>query len=124
MKLLLCLLIVAASAAADEAADRSAIQRVVVALKDTGPEIESLPVADRREVQIGGGIWPEAAPPSFAVQGVRFIAPDVALVDVWRVQVGSLPALLEVPILLVMKKESNQWRIAGARALATRVRRQ
>jgi len=47
--------------------------------------------------------------PRFVSTTIRFITPDVALVDgTWQT----------VPLLFVMKKEENDWKIASLRTLA------
>ena len=49
------------------------------------------------------------------IRSVRFLTPEVALVDVDYRQIGSLGLMLRVPVLLVLRKESEGWRIAAFR---------
>jgi hypothetical protein len=57
--------------------------------------------------------------PRIASGTARFITPDVALVEgVWIYQEGA--AAQTVPLLFVMKKEGDNWKIASLRVLAPR----
>ena len=51
---------------------------------------------------------------------IRFITPDAALTDrVWTYEDGS-GATQATPILFVMKKEGDNWKIASLRVLSSR----
>ena len=90
---------------ADEPADRAAIEKVVSTLDS--------PV--RPSVDISHEPWGEATitlPPShpvIVIHGIRFVTPDVALIEATN---GSLP------VLIVMKKEGEGWRLISQHVLA------
>ncbi len=56
--------------------------------------------------------------PRIVIQSVRFITPEIALVDAANTQYGSTILVRRVPVLFVMKKEARDWRIASLRVLA------
>jgi hypothetical protein len=122
MKTLLCIpLLLCASAWADEAADRAAIGRLVAALntsQDTsslfipGAENEMPRIADPEPRQP----WSETTKPALVLGSVRFITPDVALADAVYGQYGST-IIRRYPLLLVVKREGQEWRIASLRLL-------
>jgi hypothetical protein len=60
--------------------------------------------------------WSETMMPRMVVQSIRFVTPDVALVDAAETQFGST-LNRRIPLLLVMKKEGTKWRIASLRLL-------
>lgn len=146
MKLALCLLILWASGgwAADEAADRAAIGIVISTLNNSpastalftgdfadGGILASLGV-DRTNapgaIRIGGMCvshepmgethsCPPAKTARFTMQSVRIITPDVALVDAVTDR-DAAGAARYVPVLLVLRKEAEVWKIASVRAVA------
>jgi hypothetical protein len=136
MKAFLCLtLVFAACAWADEAADRQAIEHVIALLNEHSPPaalftadsdgraaLERLHPWDRDRVRrpavvISHEPWGEAniswiAPCGPIVsRSVRFITPEVALADA---------GCGDLQLLVVMKKEGTDWKIASARVLAPR----
>jgi len=135
MKSVVCgLLAFAALGWADERADRAAIQAVVEALAkdqagggqkgtaglftdDADNQLSRLSDLDRRLPQPGGEPWSEVTAPRLVVKAIRFITPDVALVDATYTQYGSTIVVRRVPILLVMRKEAKGWRIASLRLM-------
>jgi hypothetical protein len=54
-------------------------------------------------------------PPHIAIQSIRFLTPEVALVDATSTQFGTMILVRRVPIWLVMKKEITGWKIASLR---------
>jgi hypothetical protein len=136
MKSIVCaLLAFAALAWADERADRAAIQGVVEALAndqaggspkaaaglftdDADNQLSRLSDMDRRLLWPGGEPFSEVTAPRLAVQTIRFITADVALVDAAIAQYGSTIVVRRVPVLLVMRKEAKGWRIASLRLMA------
>lgn len=149
MKLALCLTILIASSAwaADEAADRASIEKVVSTLSNTpdSPGLFTADFADQLTLQLlevthdepAAGllkaaaqcdphqVWGESNPcvpknllPSsrFAVQSVRWITPDVALVDALNNRTAA-GISLRSPVVLLLRKEKDVWRIAGIREL-------
>jgi len=133
MKPILCLsLLFSACLWADEAADRVAIEKVIGALNEPrrGPRAKPLSAlftsdADPAELrrlfdmegrmrQISDGPWSEVTTPRMVSESIRFVTPEVALVDAAIAQYGSLSGSRE-PVLLVMKKQGTEWRIASVR---------
>jgi hypothetical protein len=116
-------LLCAALAFADVPADRTAIEQVVKSLSTANP-VSALFTADAdsqldRLTQPANQPWSEVfrAPngrPSISVQFIRFLTPEVALVDAVSAQIGST-TFRRVPVWLVMKKEGANWKIASLR---------
>jgi len=139
MKTVLCLsLFFAACAFADETADRAAIGRAIAALNEqpsriaeiaesraAARELDVLQFSGRPRVTISHEPWGEATIDYSATEvvrykivsgAVRFLTPEVALVDgAMTRQDGTF---LYRPILFVMKKVGDGWKIASARMLA------
>ncbi|SRR5258708_3477439 len=136
MKLISCIFLVfAALAHADEAADRSAIERVIRYLNDSQTasskkQISILFIADAdsdldrltelngRWLQLSSEPWSEMTSPRLTIHSIRFVTPEVALVNTASVQYGSNIPVRRIPVLFVMKKEGAEWRIAALRVLA------
>ena len=127
-------LVFAALSWADEAADRTAIERVIGALNaeragagqkrvaglftaDAENELDRLSKLDRWLVQASDRPWSEVTTPRMVIQSIRLITPDVALVDAANTQYGSTILVRRVPVLVVMKREGKDWRIASLRVL-------
>jgi len=142
MKAALCLF-VASFAWADEAADRAAIERAIAALNELPPRIAAVaesPVAAheltalmnmasspspaRPTVVISHEPWGEATidfravdlPNRIVSRTIRFITPNVALVDADRTREDG--TFQDKPLLFVLKKVEDDWKIASARVLA------
>ncbi len=134
MKTILCgfLLLGSSVIAADEAVERASIATTISWLNGSAldPDLFTADFPDSVELtrgvqgNFGGRVviskepWGEATwfPPltaprtlRFVIQSVRFVTPDVALVDGIDRQNESRP------VLFVMKKEGIAWRIAGFR---------
>jgi hypothetical protein len=145
--------------AADEAADRAAIEKVISTLnnspnspglftEDFGDNAilaaldvyrKTQPAAIRQDSIplnvpcYAPEVWPELgcpfqtkpggqsaaglpAPPShFVIQSIRLLTPGVALVDAVNERGG---ALRHSPVLLVLSKDGDVWRIASLRVMA------
>jgi hypothetical protein len=126
MKALLLLVLFSPAALwADEAADRAAIERVMLALKDPAAAVWAPGVdgqAERAKLLAGGpvsagGPMSEVFFAGVALRSIQFVTPDVALVDASETWVGSLIVSRTVPVVLVLKKVGADWRIAALRIL-------
>jgi hypothetical protein len=116
-------LLCAALAFADVPADHTAIEQVVHSLSTANP-VSVLFTADAdsqldRLTQPPSEPWSEVfhatnGRPFIAVQSIRFLTPEIALVDAVSTQIGST-AFRRVPVWLVMKKEATGWKIASLR---------
>ena len=136
MKTIICIsLVFAVLGWADEATDRAAIEGVIGALNadqtgadqkriaglfttDADNELDRLANLDRRLLQPSDKPWSEVTTPRIVIQSIRFITTEVALVDAANTQYGSTILVRRVPVLLVMKKQAGDWRIASLRILA------
>jgi len=127
-------LVFTALAGADEAADRSAIERVIRVLSDrqivsskkqvstlftldADSDLDRLTELNARWLQLSSEPWSEMTTPRFAIHSIRFVTPDVALVNAANAQYGSTIPVRRIPVLFVMKKEGTDWRIASLRVL-------
>jgi hypothetical protein len=137
MKLLVCVatllfasLALADSALADSDADRTAIQSVIATLNDHTAPASNLFTTDGADSAELGRLadldrmlsrsaepLSEVTPPKITVRSIRFITTDVALVDGVNAQYGSVIVTKSVPVLLVMKREGSNWRIASFRTI-------
>jgi hypothetical protein len=117
MKAILGMLLLSiAPAFADVSADRAAIEEVVKSLSTANP-VSVLFTADAdsqldRLKQSADGPWsevfhPTSGRPSIAIQSIRFLTPEIALVDAASIQIGSVVLMRRVPVWLVMKKEAR-----------------
>lgn len=122
--LLVTVLLATGSAwAADEVADRASIEKVVASLNaftadfDSRVELAQAMKADPKPtVLISKEPWGEATisiagigmTSALVTNHVRLVTPDVAIVD----------AMGKVPVLVVLRKEGADWKIASLRILA------
>ena len=121
---------------ADEAQDRAAIHNVIVAINnpakraglftrdaDCGVDFDRLLDLHKRVWPLGEGIgidetWTELTAPRVVSGVIRFITPDVAIVDGASTIVGAVTLAGRVPLLFVMKREGTEWRISVVRVVA------
>jgi hypothetical protein len=123
------LLLAAAAARGDEVADRLAIETAVAALNNVATvegmsaqftsdavhaEVRRLFETHRSMTEAARQPMSELSLPHISSQSVRFITPDVALVDGMDNQIGSLGPK-RVRLLLLMRREGAGWKIAMAR---------
>lgn len=111
--------------AADEASDRAAIRKTVIELRaftadfDDDAELARIRTAPGSlqppEVLISTEPWGEAdifipmpGVSFIAVKKIRFLTPEVALVDAYG----------KTPVLFLLRKEAETWKIASIRILA------
>ena len=124
-----CFLILSAFALADERTDRTAIQALVEALNadsktppsslftaDADNRLASLADLDRMLLPANTP-WSEVTKPRIMLQSIRFVTPDVALVDAANTQFGSAILVRRVPVLLIVTREAAGWRIASLRVM-------
>jgi hypothetical protein len=137
MKAMLCLpLLFAAGLWADEAQDRAAIGHVIDSLNDPAQrdrafaadadsplDFDLLIRLHRRTpclacVAIGmDEPWTVLTVPRVVCDNIRFIAPDVALVDGASIIPGAISLLPRVPLVFVLKKSGAEWKISAVRVL-------
>jgi hypothetical protein len=154
MRPILCLSILLASGAwADQLDDRAAIEKVISTLNTSAMSRSAFTVdfkvAELTQLWSASPLWsigpgtvvishepwgeaqwvpaaaiPPQAPLRLVIRSVRFITPDVALVDAVTAPPKVEPApdnsvpTPRVPVLLVMKREISDWRIASIRKTA------
>ena len=117
---------------ADEASDRSSIQKVIAGLdesqsnsrkyfaSDADPkEVERFLELQRKMKNRAAGPWSEVTNPRILIGAISFVTPEVALVDATIGQVGS-SYWRNDPVLFVIKKQGTEWRIAAVRAQSGR----
>src|SRR5687767_5986836 len=63
-------------------------------------------------------VWSERTPPMLQDESIRFVAPSVAFVDAQFVQYGSTILKSGVPVVLLLKKEADTWKISSWRMLS------
>jgi hypothetical protein len=120
---ILCLLIlVAACAWADDTSDREAIERVITAVNNHNQPLTDVfapdaPENERSMLSPSEQPWSEVTSPRITTRSIRLIAPRFALVECTSTQYGSVLVVRRTSMLLVMKKDGEQWRIASVGAL-------
>jgi hypothetical protein len=123
VKLILCFSILIASRAwADEGTDRQAIEQVIAAFNNHSKPPSDLFTADTPDSEriiLSADERPlsEVTPSKLILRSVRFITSRVALVECANTQYGSVIMARNTPVLLVMKKDKAQWRIASLRVV-------
>jgi hypothetical protein len=115
-------LLVATCAWADDATDREAIERVIAAVNHHSGPLSDLFTTDAPEneqviLSAPEQPWSEVTSPHLTTRSIRLIAPQIALVESTNTQYGSAIMVRYTSMLLVMKKDGGQWRIACVRAL-------
>jgi hypothetical protein len=123
-------LLLAPYAAADEAADRAAIESIVASLNHRDEPSADLFTTDakaageparlldlRRILLAPRRPWSEVSEPRVAAKSIRLISPEVAMVEAQVSQYGIMS--WSAPVILIMKKESR-WRIAILRVYLSR----
>jgi hypothetical protein len=134
MKFAVCFvsLCLASVAWADATSDRAAIESVISRLNDGVTPVSTLFTVDTADnpaqlVRLVGrnrlsaaNAQPlsEISVPKIVVHAVQFITPEVALVDAANAQYGS-NMVRSVPILFVLKRQGDDWRIAAYRIIPT-----
>jgi hypothetical protein len=120
---MLCLSILVATCAwADDASDREAIERLIAAVNNHSKPATDVFTADAPENERSilsphEQPWSEVTSPRIATRSIRLIAPRFALVECTNTQYGSVLVVRTTSMLLVMKKDGAQWRIASVGAL-------
>jgi len=118
MRALHCaVLLPAACAWADETSDRAAIEKVVIAFNHSDRRAAVLAKdadLDPRARDSGAEPWSEVSQRYFVSHGVRFVTPDVAVVDAGATQYGSLVAR-RTSAFFVMRREGAAWKIVWLR---------
>ena len=123
MRQILCLSILVATCAwADDATDRAAIERLITAVNNHSKPLTDLfttdaPENERSMLSANEQPWSEVTSPRITTRSIRLIAPRFALVECTNTQYGSVLVVRTTSMLLVMKKDGEQWRIASVQAL-------
>lgn len=60
-----------------------------------------------------GEPWSEVTRPTVVIYFIRFVPPDTALVDGAMKQYGSAIIVRRVPVRILLRKRSGQWRITS-----------
>jgi hypothetical protein len=123
---------VADQSTAEHAADRTAIETVINALKTAKPvsvlftadadsDLAQLNAAQSAMTEAARQPWSEAMPPKLVIDSIRFVTADgvnvnVAIVNAENRQITST-MVRRTPVLLVMRREGSSWKIASLRML-------
>ena len=59
--------------------------------------------------------WSEVSPLYFSIRAIRFVTPDVALVDARASQFGSLELAARRSAVIVMRREPDGWKVVLVR---------
>jgi len=123
-------LLATVAAWADESEDRAAVGRVITALQegstarkqdlftaDAQNELDRFSGLDRCLSNESDNPLTEVAGPGISLKSVRFITKNVALVDAINTQNGSVVLGRRVPVLFVMRRQAEGWRIASVRVM-------
>jgi hypothetical protein len=115
-------ILVATCAWADDATDREAIERLIAAVNNHSKPLTDVFTADapeneRSKLSADEQPLSEVTSPRITTRSIRLITPQIALVECTNTQYGSMIMVRSTPMLLVMKKDGAQWRIACVRAL-------
>ena len=133
----------ASVASADETSDQKDIRRVIKLLNEgysrsdvraisrlfttnadlrTASGVIAVGIAAIEKALEKRAVWSEVTPPRIEDESIRFIASDVALVDAVQSQYGSTILKRMAPVILVMKRDGGEWRIASFRNLGDHFR--
>jgi hypothetical protein len=63
-------------------------------------------------------VWSEQTPPRLQDESIRFVAPSVAFVDAQFVQYGSTILKSAIPVVLLLRKEADIWKMSSWRMLS------
>ena len=122
--MLLGFLLLVAAAGADEHADRAAIESVIEAVnagRVAGLFSEGAE-NDLRRLTESTDPLSEETRPRIVIQSILFPTSGLALVDAMSFQYGSTIVVRRIPLLLIMKREASDWRIASLRVMVPRPR--
>jgi hypothetical protein len=84
---------------------------------DADSEFDRLALLDRQLLGLSNEPWSEVTAPGVTIRSIRFVTPDVALIDAANTQYGSVILQTRIPVLLVMRREGIDWRIVSLRVL-------
>jgi hypothetical protein len=102
----------------DDNPDRTALYSVINALNDRSlsqvarAQLFTQDADIDRQTRASTEPWSEVTPPHFTVDSLRFLTPQLALIEAAKTQFGSILVKHSTRLLLVMKKEGSTWRIA------------
>ncbi len=88
--------------AANQAADRAAIDKLILSLNDAHARPEA------------GQVWTELSRPIIVTRSVQFLSSRIARVDASRVQYGSVMTR-SVPIVILLERKRGGWKITSIR---------
>ena|SRR5579864_4720471 len=88
--------------AANEAADRAAIDKLIASLNDAKTRPDA------------GEVWTEMSRPIIVARSVQFVSNKVARVEASRVQYGSVMTR-SVPMVILLERKRGEWKIISLR---------
>jgi hypothetical protein len=122
-------LLLATLAWADATTDRNAIEHIVAAVtteekpanlftQDADSDLTKLKILDRQRVAASKAVWSELSMPVMTIESIRFLTADVALVNAANSQFGSTTLRQKIPVLVILLRQGNEWKIASLRLLS------
>ena len=128
MRLIAAFLLLAAGGFADEQSDRAAIDSLIHSLRnssnvsalftaDAENELNRLEAIELNMAKAAHMPWSEVGPPVLVIDTIRFVTADVAIANASEMQTGST-ITSRLPVLFVMKREKDEWKIASLRLLS------
>jgi hypothetical protein len=115
-------MLIASCAWADEGADREAIEQLVATVNSHSKPPSDLFTSDAPDSErtaLSVEPMSEVSPVRLTIRSIRFITSEVALVECVSTQYGPVITARITPMLLVMRKDGSQWRIASLRVSVT-----
>jgi hypothetical protein len=115
-------------ALAQSPADRAAVENVIHSLRTAEPvsalftadadsDLDRLRMIEASMTKEAHEPWSEVGPVALVINSVRFLSPDIALVDASETQIG-VHFSKGVPVVFALKRENSQWKIAYLRVMA------
>ncbi len=68
-----------------------------------------------KELQPARKQWSETTPPYLGDETIRFLSPELALIDVNQIQFGSMLLKRSIPYLLIAKRDGDRWKVLSMR---------
>jgi hypothetical protein len=127
MRLFFAGLLLTSIALAQTPDEQAAVETVIHSLRTAEPvsalftadadsDLDRLRQIEQNMIKSAHEPWSEVGPPVLVIKSVRFLNPDIALVDASETQIGSLTN--RVPVFFALKRQNGQWKIAYLRVLS------
>ncbi|MCX6622272.1 MAG: hypothetical protein NTY38_14630 [Acidobacteria bacterium] len=132
MNRLLLLILLAPALWPGDTADRQSIQRLIASLNEPisqrrphllapatpAAELDALVHLNQTLRSMSRQPWSEVTAPHIVTRKIRFLTPEIALVDAASVQYGSVILTRAFPMVFVLRKLGKEWKITALRTMA------